>query len=540
MKTTVYQAKRIITMDRNCPSATHVAVRDGRVVAVGGPACAEGWGEVVHDDGFQDQVILPGLVEAHAHVSAGSVWRNTYCGHYTRTDPNGRDWPGVKDNDALITRLRERVNETPEGQPIVAWGFDPSFVNGPRLDRSLLDHASTTRPIAVVHSNGHLLTANSVAMNKAGLGRETNIEGVVRDASGDVTGELHEFAAMALVKGVVGMENELSPDADGVRAYGQVARRCGVTTVADLFSNLFDDEVAMLHRVTADPDFPARYVPIMNAMAGEPEFEAQRALALRVQSTSKLLMGRAKLFTDGSIQGGTAMLKPPGYYAMADHAMCNMEEAHFRATVRALHRAGVKTHVHTNGDAASELAIDAFADAIRSAPDADLRHTLEHAQLAGIGQFKRMRSLGLTVNLFANHLYYFGDVHWTRTLGPDRTSRMNACADAWSVWEGDFAIHSDAPVTPMAPLMTAWCAVNRVSEQGRVLGESQQISVAQALHCITLGAAYVLKLDHEVGSIQCGKRADFCIVDSDPFHVDPTALKDIRPVATVLGGQVTH
>ena len=168
-----------------------------------------------------------------------------------------------------------------------------------------------------------------------------------------------------------------------------------------------------------------------------------------------------------------------------------------------------------------------------------MRHTLEHVQLASLEQFKRMKALGITANLFANHLYYFGDIHWTKSVGPDRASRMNACADAWSVFGGDFAIHSDAPVTPMNPLMTAWCAVNRTTEQGRVLGKSQQIGVEQALHCITMGAAYVLKIDDQVGSIRAGKRSDLCVLNGDPTDVEPMALRDIRPVATVLGGAVT-
>jgi predicted amidohydrolase YtcJ len=202
----------------------------------------------------------------------------------------------------------------------------------------------------------------------------------------------------------------------------------------------------------------------------------------------------------------------------------------------ALHKAGVKTHIHTNGDAASLLAIDAIAQAMLQTADADHRHTLEHVQLADRGQFKRMRNLGICVNLFANHLYYFGDTHYEQTLGPDRANRMDACRDAAEVFGGDFAIHSDAPVTPMAPLFTAWCAVNRLTQSGRQLGNRQRISVAAALHCITLGAAYVLKMDDEIGSIATGKRADFCILEEDPLNVDPIALRDIAVAGTVLGG----
>ncbi|NRB03559.1 MAG: amidohydrolase, partial [Rhodobacteraceae bacterium] len=513
--TTVFQAKKILTMDHNRPVATHVAVRNGVIVSVGGPDCGEGWGPIMRDDRFADYVIMPGLIEAHAHVSAGGIWRFIYCGHYQRTDPSGQDWPGVTDTDALIARLRDVVAKTPEGEPVVGWGFDPGFVDGPRLDRSHLDQVSRKHPVSVTHSNGHVMTANSVALERAGIGRDTNIEGVLRREDGELAGELHEFAAMGPVMEVVGYGLAKLSDADGVFAYGKVAQNCGVTTVADLFSNLEDDEVTMLEQVTSDVAFPARYVPIMNAMRDKPALEAERAVALRARSADKLHLGRAKLFTDGSIQAGTAKLRAPGYFAMEDHGIWNMEIEDFRAAVRELHRAGVKTHIHTNGDAASELAINAIADAMLETPNPDLRHTLEHAQLATLDQFKRMRALGITVNLFGNHLYYFGDIHWTKSVGPDRAARMNACADAWSVFGGDFAIHSDAPVTPMGPLTTAWCAVNRVTEQGRVLGHSQQISVEQALHCITLGAAYVLKMDELVGSIQCGKQADFCVLDRD-------------------------
>ena len=536
---TVYAAKKIITMDRNCPEATHVAVRDGVILGVGGPDCGDGWGQVTRDDRFADFVMMPGLIEAHAHVMAGGIWRFTYCGHYTRTDPDGTDWPGLRDYDALIARLRTIAEQTPPGQPVVGWGFDPNFLEGRRLDKGHLDQVSTERPVAVVHSNFHLMSANSMALAQAGLDAQTNIEGVVRGADGSPIGELQEFAAMGPVMAVTGLSFADLSDADAVRAYGKVARNCGVTTVADLLSDLEDAEVSMLERVTGDAAFPARYVPVMNAMRGEPGMEAQRAVALRARSTDKLHLGRAKLFTDGAIQGGTAKLKAPGYFKLQDHGIWNMEVDHFREAVRALHKAGVKTHVHTNGDAASELAIEAYRDVMMEVPDADHRHTLEHVQLAGIDQFKKMRALGLTCNIFTNHVHYFGDLHWTRTVGPDRAARMDATRDAWDVFGGDFAIHSDAPVTPMAPLQTAWIAVNRLTETGRTLGTSQQITVPQALHNITMGAAYVLKMDDQVGSIQTGKRADFTVLDGDPLTCDPVKLRDIPVVGTVLGGQVT-
>ncbi len=122
-------------------------------------------------------------------------------------------------------------------------------------------------------------------------------------------------------------------------------------------------------------------------------------------------------------------------------------------------------------------------------------------------------------------------------MGPDRAQRLNACRSALDAGV-PLAIHSDAPVTPLGPLFTAWCAVNRISPSGRVLGEAERLTVPQALHAITLGAAWTLKLDHEIGSIECGKRADFCVLDDDPLVLDPLRLKDARVWGTVLSGRV--
>lgn len=535
MSITVHRARRILTMDRNRPSATHVAVRDGRVLAVGDARCAEGWGAATLDEGWADAVVMPGLIEAHAHVSAGGIWRHAYVGHHPRTDPEGRGWPGTPSTAALVERIAALARGAPGDGPLVAWGLDPNFLEGERPSRDHLDRAAD-RPVVVLHSNLHVLTCNSAALRDA---EASNRPGVVRDAAGRATGELREFEAMGPVMRAAGVDFADLADEAGLRAYGEVARLCGVTTAADLLSGLHGEEVAMLERVTAEEAFPVRYAPMMNAMEGDPGDEAARALALAPRSTDTLRLGAAKLFTDGAIQGGTALLDPPGYFRMEDHGAWNMDPAHFAAAVSTLHAAGVQTHVHANGDAASRIAIDAFEAAARASPPADHRHVIEHAQLAGAAQFRRMRALGLRVNLFANHVHYFGDVHLTRSLGPDRAERMDAARDAMEAFDGLFAIHSDAPVTPMGPLFTAWCAVERRTAGGRRLGEAQRIGVEDALRCITLGAAHVLRMDHEVGSIECGKRADFCLLEEDPLEVPPERLGEVRVRGTVLGGRAT-
>jgi len=148
-----------------------------------------------------------------------------------------------------------------------------------------------------------------------------------------------------------------------------------------------------------------------------------------------------------------------------------------------------------------------------------------------------MKALGMCVNLFPNHHFFWGDQHYAMTVGPERAERMNACATALATGV-PLAIHSDAPVTPLGPLFTAWCAVNRRTASGRVLGGAERIGVADALRTITLDAAWTLRLDGEIGSIECGKRADFAVLEDDPETIGAEKLKDVRIWGTVLGGRV--
>ena len=98
------------------------------------------------------------------------------------------------------------------------------------------------------------------------------------------------------------------------------------------------------------------------------------------------------------------------------------------------------------------------------------------------------------------------------------------------------AIHSDAPVTPLAPLFTAWCAVNRITASGNILGPEERISASEALYAITLGAAYTLHMDHLIGSIETGKYADFAVLENDPLECPVDAIKDIPVWGTIVGG----
>ncbi|SDC17767.1 amidohydrolase [Ruegeria marina] len=535
---TVFAARKIITMDPSRPVASHVAVREGKVLAVGGADCADAWGPVTHDNSLAHAVLMPGFVEGHAHMMAGAMWNFAYAGYHDRIDPQGRLHKGMTDIGAVVARLREHVATLPAGQPLIAWGFDPIFLPTERLNRHHLDQIAADRPVVVMFSNFHLLCANSVALEMSGYSRDTNVEGVVKGDDGEPTGELQEMAAMFPVMRRTGMDfRGLSQKESAIRTYADVCKHAGVTTVTDLFSEMQDSDLAQLLAVTSDPGFALRLVPVLGAVGAAPQDIAQRALALRAKSTDKLRLGAVKLMTDGSIQGWTARVKWPGYVGGQPNGIWNTPPALIHELCATMQKNGVQMHIHVNGDEASAVTLDALEAAARAHPWPGARHVLQHCQMMGPDQFRRCAEMGVCTNIFSNHIWFFGDQHAALTIGEDRATRMDAVRSALD--EGvHIAIHSDAPVTSMGPLFTAWCAVNRQTMSGRTLGTEQRITVEEALYAITLGAAYTLKLDAEIGSVETGKIADFAVLGDDPTTVDPMALKDVPVLGTVSGGRV--
>ncbi|MGA0923488.1 MAG: amidohydrolase family protein, partial [Lutimaribacter sp.] len=292
---TVFQARKIITMDPNCPEATHVAVRDGRILAVGDAGCADQWGDVVHDHSLADAVLMPGMVEGHAHMMAGAMWKFAYAGFHDRMDPQGKWWRGKPDIATVVRDLTDYAQSLPEDQPLIGWGLDPIFFTGERLSRAHLDQISTTRPIAIMFSNFHLMCVNSAALAQAGYDHATNVEGVVKGPDGAPTGELQEMAAMFPVMRRLGMDfRGLSQTEAAIESYGAVCMRAGVTTVTDLYSQMEDADLAILRQVTARASYPTRLVPVLGVAGADPETAAARAQALARQGTDKLRLGAVK------------------------------------------------------------------------------------------------------------------------------------------------------------------------------------------------------------------------------------------------------
>lgn len=535
-------------MDPSQPVVEAVAVRDGRILAAGSYEECASWGPHGVDDRFSDHVLVPGMIEAHAHSLEGAFALLPYVGWFERHRLDGIA-PGIRSYDALIERLRtldEEMTGSGAGtlEPVIVGGFDPIyFRDEPRLTKNHLDRVSMERPVFVFHASAHLATVNSAMLRAHDIGPDSTTEGIVKDDSGEPTGELQEIPAMmagaaSALQGILRAMN----DPAAIEALGRICANQGITMLVDLASAGLQrpQSQELWHDRVERHEYPARilqrHVAAMAPGSNDWADAADALLALREADTDKLRTAGIKIILDGSIQGFTAKMDWPGYYTGTDHGIWMTAPEQLLDICRPFHERGINIHTHCNGTMTIDLWIDTVEQLVIEHPWLDHRHTVQHCQLTSPAQYRRMAKLGMCANIFTNHIWYWGDQHHDLTVGPERARRMEACRTAER--EGvSFSIHSDASVTPLGHLHTMWCAVNRVTPSGRVLGPDERISAESALRSVTLGAAYQLHLDAEFGSIECGKAADFTVLDADPLIVDPMTIKDIGVWGTVVGGQ---
>jgi predicted amidohydrolase YtcJ len=537
-KIIIYTAKTIVTLDPGTPTAQAVAVMDGKTLGVGTLDEVRGWitnEEFEIDRRFEDAVIVPGFIEPHMHP------QGVYIGRFDRTSPDGVLVTGLATKQAVIDRLREAASKMQgDGRWLIAWGYQPEFYDNAPLTRADLDPISNGHPVFIENLSMHIYYANNKAFEIAGIPDGTDIVGIIK-RDGKPTGEIKEIqAALTFFAKLPPIDSKELVKA--TRDAGKLAHRVGVTTFADLNFGALPGGYKAYQTVAADPDFPVRIVlnPLINifqtgeiADKGGLDYLAE----LHKADNDRLSFGGVKFVVDGSIQGYTALFRWPYYYKTFANGVADMSQADLNKWILEVHRRGYQAVTHTNGDGATEMALEALSEAQRQYPRFGTRHRLEHSQFAAQSQLIRMKELGLTTDFFTNHIYYWGDLQSSTFVGPDRARRMNPAGSAQRMGI-PFSLHSDDSVTPVDPLFSMWTATARKTFSGRVLGADERISIAQALHAVTLGAAYLLHQDDKKGSIQSGKLADFTILDRNPLDVGaPDELKDIKVLGTVMGGK---
>lgn len=547
---TVLYTGNFITVNESQPRATAVVVKDGKILFTGTKDQAETFlsNENIDyrlDTQFQDKTIVPGFIEAHMHPVLAAIFTGMfeYGGQYDRLGVGGKLLKGCCTAETLRTRLLEvkaahdAAGKT--GEWLNLWGLDPLLMtDGTVVDRDFLDAIFDDSPVFFMHASIHVASLNSLALEKGGYSLDDDPEFVMRE-NGRLTGYIAEMKDMfrALAVGAFNYGEDPAVIGKCLVDYANIAHSLGVTTVSDCGMGLPSDPFPLFQALAQNPGFKMR----VTAYPLVAKFSVDQVNEMKATDNDRLAISSVKYVqTDGSIQGFTAnLLDDATYFNGKPSCSFTRDPELIFEECLPFHKAGFNISFHCNGNGTTEMLLNVIERMQKDTPMPEARHCLEHNQMVTDAQMDRMNELGVVHNLFGTHVPVWGDVHATQTVGPDLVKRLNPFQTSVKK-EVPFSIHCDDGVTQVNPLFMMWGAMNRQCIfSGNVYGEEECLTAEQALHAVTMGAAYLMGHEAMKGSIEVGKLADMAVLDEDVLSVPKESVKDIRVHATMLGGDVT-
>ena len=528
----------IHTMDPNIPNAQAVLILGGRIVAVGPNSLTESVNlpDITEIDAL-GRTVIPGFIESHTHPLLTGVRMNTSANC------------GTPPNRSIVDVLASLSEISDDSGIIRGHSFDDSLVSDDRhLHRLDLDEVSTSLPVVVSHISGHLTYANSAALKAAGVNADSpDPEGGVidRDESGNPTGVFYESAG-GLVQRLVPPPS-LEDAVTGLEWASQRLLQVGVTSLHDVGSGRNHEATFEAYKVATDEGkFPVRTYLAAAYSAWAARYGELKAVPMLAKTglrsgfgSDHLKAGILKIIHDGSLQGHSGAVTE-GYH---DHPHETGIQIWSQDTIDTVVEqallSGWQVGTHGNGDRAIDSILDAYERALSKHPTNDHRFRVEHCQTVREDQLDRMADLGVAASFFNLHVYYWGDRHRDRFLGPERGHRISPLRSAQD--RGIlFGCHSDWWVTPVDPLFNIHVAANRSTRDGHVLGEDLTISADSALRSMTIDSAKLGFEEESKGSITVGKLGDLVVLSDDPVSVQSTKIDTIEVEQTIIGGNLLY
>lgn len=538
---TVFPAKSIITMNASMPRAEAVAVRDGKILETGTLESLKPWlSKHDHeiDEQFKNSFIVPGLIDPHLHPSMAAVLLPTFFITAMEWKMPWGTTPATRTPAEYDERLKEALSKPTHGELFITWGHH-NLWHGP-ISRSRLNSIDSITPIVVWNRSFHEVCMNDAALELLEI-KEADVENATQ-----IDFEKGRFYEIGLGYAIQKLNPYiLAPEVfkEGLLKLKEVVHFGGQTTIADMAVGLFDFETELNTQAALyeNEDTPFRVELIAHSTVmqkGNSIEQAEELIAkLPERNSHRLNFGkRVKLFTDGAFFSQVAQLMEPGYID-GHHGEWLSTPEQFEENTRVFWNKGYAIHVHCTGDLGLELAVDTLQKMQDEKPRFNHGFTIEHFGLSTPEQVFRLSKLGANISANAYYVHELSDIYSNDSVGYERASSMARIGTSFK--EGiTTTLHSDFTMAPAQPLMSMWVAVNRINEKGDLMCEEEKITPQQGLEAITINAARVLGLDHEIGSIRAGKKADFTILEEDPLNIDPIKIKDIDIKATVFEGKV--
>ena len=521
----------ITTMDGASRVVGAMAVRDGRILALGDDALSGYTSSRTHVLDLHGRTVLPGLIDVHTHVMqwAKAILRGEIdVGHNA-----------VHSIPEITKAVADRAGIVPRGEWIRGSGWDDDKLAERRyITRHDLDSASPHHPVYLIHVSGHLAALNSAALRSASITRETcDPQGGVieRDTTGEPTGIIKDTAMEPLIA----LLPEDPPDinARAAKLICEKAAEMGLTTIHDIY--ITPDEMRGYQEARRRGWLTLRIQ--MSPCLGKLS-DAETLVQMGVSTgfgDDLLKFGAVKMFADGGMGARTIAIHPPGVLGEPENlgVLCwttaDMKKAHLRTAA-----AGWQLETHAIGDRAIEQVLDSYEYVIRELGLKDHRFRIVHAGISTPRMQKRMRDLNVVVDGNPPFVHWIGS--WFLKYGPERV-RWSYPARSYIENGVVEAAGSDCPVTPLSPWWGIWAAVvRRDLTTGQVLAPEECITVEQALTLYTRNGAFAGFEENSKGTLEAGKLADFIVIDRDVRSVAADELKDVKVLQTYVSGRCVY
>ena len=510
----------VFTIDNAEPRAQAFAVKNGRFVAVGSDDDVRNLASrnttVMDAEGM---TVTPGFIDAHCH-------------------PSGvRELTGANVNLDTVAQVKallaSKAADTPPGYWVSGYMYDDTKLDRP-VTRADLDEAVPNHPASVGHRGGHTGVYNSIAFELAGVTVDTPdpTGGHFYREAGQLTGKVAERAR--------GVFNGVGKTEEVTRA----TRQAGIKFISEAMTR------AGLTSVHQTGGGRTALIALQDAyQAGEMKFRMyffpSSGLFRRLNETGIrtgfgdewLQIGAVKYGADGSASERTMRMSTPYVGRPDDYGILTMNQEEIHEAVEEAHRSGWQIGIHANGDVTIDLVLNAYERVQREWPRTDPRHRIEHCTLINPDLVRRIKAVEAIPTPFYTYVYYHGD-KWDE-YGQERLRNMFAHRTFLDAGI-PVAPASDYMPGPYEPMMALQSMVTRTDFRGNVWGPNQRVTVDEALRICTINGAYASHQETAKGSITAGKLADFVMLGQDPHEVDPSALKDIPVVRTVVGGRTMH
>lgn len=518
----------IVTIDPNRTIAKALAIKDGIIRLVGDDAAVRNLaGDSTQVIDLTGRTATPGLIDAHCHLNACGLVGTTYV---------DCSWPTVFTISDMQTKISERITTTPSGEWVIGIGW--VTFEGRYPNKHDLDPVSPNHPVMIINMGGHMAVVNSLALEMAGVNANTKDIGngrFLREANNEPDGTVMNHPAMDVFRrlwpkdllnvktyeasvlnpqakfasmGITSFQDNYARDLDRMQAYFNIARR-GEMTIRGQVMNVLEYIQELDGRIDA-----------IEAMRYEDDF---------------MHFAGGKFQVDGALEASFTNEPHDGIaWNMSIWKPKDLNEA-----VLAFHDAGYQVALHTAGDAAVDMALDAIENAMSKNPRPNPRHRIEHSPLNTEDALQRTKDFGVVISTQPTIIRAFADAI-ERIWGEERTQRLIPTR-TWLDMGIPLCLSSDAPSMPWwDPQSTLFASIVRASYTRKPISPEQALTIEEAMYAHTMGGAYADFAEDKKGSLEPGKFADLVVWHDNPYTVDTKDILNLTVDLTMVDGKVVY